>query len=87
MDKMDFKSFDFSCDSQVKMLDVNSSGTGDVHKSFINFDPVVNLTLIKKMSELHGPITGPVSEWYIENSAKYPETTECISTSKLNKNK
>jgi hypothetical protein len=78
---VDLKSFDFSCDTPVIMLDANADYSGNVHQYFTGYYSAINYELIKKMAEAHGPITGTVSEWYIENSARYPETTSCNTTS------
>jgi hypothetical protein len=58
-------------------LDANASVAGDIQSYLINYDLIINLALVRKIAAAHGPITGIVSEWYIENSARYPETTVC----------
>jgi penicillin V acylase-like amidase (Ntn superfamily) len=74
---LDIKACDFSCSTPVKMLDANALVTGDIQSYLIDYDAAMNSALIRKIAEAHGPITGTVPEWYIENSARYPETTVC----------
>jgi choloylglycine hydrolase len=71
------KSYNFSCASPVKILDVNANVSGDIHEYFIDYSFESNLELIKKMADICGPVTGIVPESFVQSSAAYPETTGC----------
>jgi choloylglycine hydrolase len=43
---IDFASFDFSCSTPVKVLDIHSDGSGDVAEKFVNYSEDLNKQLI-----------------------------------------
>ncbi|MET0752935.1 MAG: linear amide C-N hydrolase, partial [Pyrinomonadaceae bacterium] len=45
---VDVKSFDYTCGSAVKMLDINSKETGDVTSKFIDYTRAANRDLIER---------------------------------------
>ncbi|MGB5745794.1 MAG: linear amide C-N hydrolase [Desulfobacterales bacterium] len=44
---VDLKSFDFTCSTPVKILDINSSLSGDVTEEFTDYTPQINNDLVK----------------------------------------
>jgi penicillin V acylase-like amidase (Ntn superfamily) len=74
-----FNGFQFDCHTPVKILDISSSGKGDVTASFSNYTFEANIDLIRKTySETR--FTQNVPEDKIRQVAHYPETLTCVST-------
>jgi penicillin V acylase-like amidase (Ntn superfamily) len=78
----DFNSFDFSCQTGSKALDINTSSTGDVTSLFINYTTQINEQLITEAwadlgyTNVYRPALTLISE--------YPKTFECTITSITN---
>jgi len=45
---LDFKSFNFSCNTPVKLFDINSDISGDITDKFLNYSEELNKDFIKK---------------------------------------
>jgi choloylglycine hydrolase len=73
------KSFDFSCKTPVKILDIQTDLSGDVTKNFIDYTQQINRKLIgnafKKSSVL--PELSGLPEEVLDAISRYPETTIC----------
>jgi choloylglycine hydrolase len=77
----DLKSFDFSCATPVRVLDVQAELSGDISDEFINYTYQINRNLIgeayRKITE--ALIGGPFSNFTLDTKARYPdEMTSCI---------
>jgi len=72
---VDMDQFDFSCTTPVKILDLNTSQSGDVSSYFIDYDYTLNVSILKNSAEKLAPYVGSTSEWAVERMARYPETT------------
>jgi hypothetical protein len=79
---VDFRSFNFACDTPVKIFDLNNQFSGNVQYHFIDYDSNINRASIINIFEKIGPYFGYVSDWVKETMAEYPETTTCISEGK-----
>jgi len=71
----DMSSFDFSCNTPVKVLDIQEDLSGDVAGDFIDYTYDLNRALIDK--------TLDASDEARDIHAHYPETTECINACAL----
>ena len=69
-------SFDFSCKTPVKVLDVNEDLTGEVTSKFIDYTHQMNRNLIGKAFKNHVFLRS-VPENDLDTIARYPETTIC----------
>jgi len=83
---VDFKDFDFSCQTAVKVLDINSGDTGNVSTEFVPYTVAFNreqVTRIYSLYNQHSNLTGKTySQETIEGIIAYPETTICNVASK-----
>ena len=66
---VDMSSFDFSCKTPVKVLDIQEDFSKDVSSKFINYTNTINREFIRK--------TLRDSDEVKEYIAKYPDTTVC----------
>jgi len=66
---IDLNSFNFSCKTPVKLLDINAALSGDVTKKFTDYSYERNRGDIKKVWD--------IPEEALNVSARYPETTIC----------
>jgi len=73
---IDLSSFDFSCTTPVKVLDVTANLSGDVSNDFSDYTYEINLELFKKNAEYIN-FTGEV----LDIITHYPETTNCTEIS------
>ena len=71
----DMNSFDFSCQTPVRVLDIQEDLSGNVAGDFIDYTYEINRTLIGKT--LHA------SDEVLDALAGYPETTVCADTCEL----
>ena len=62
---VDFKSFNFSCETPVKMFNINKEFKGNTQDQFIDYDSDLNYKLIYAPASL------------IKSIANYPKTTVC----------
>jgi penicillin V acylase-like amidase (Ntn superfamily) len=76
---INLKSFDFSCKTPVKVLDIQTDLSGNVTNNFIDYTQQVNRKLIgnafKKVS-VH-PEASVMPEEALDAISRYPETTIC----------
>lgn len=73
---IDFSAFDYSCDTPVKVLDINAGQTGDVTAMFTDYTYETNYDLIDRVySETDFLKTTPDSVRAVV--ARYPETLSC----------
>jgi choloylglycine hydrolase len=72
----DLNAFDFSCDTPVKVLDINAEGSGEITNNFIEYTRQLNRNLIgnayKKTEFLAG-----VPDEVLDQIADYPESIIC----------
>ena len=64
-------SFDFSCKTPIKILDIQADLSGDVSKKFIDYTQQINRKLLGNTPLLNLP------EDVLDKLSKYPETTIC----------
>ena len=69
---LDLKSFDFSCTTPVKVLDINASFSGDVTNKFFDYTKEINRNLVEKLKDSYNT---PAKK--IEAIWEYPESTIC----------
>ena len=66
---INMNSFDFSCKTPVRVLDVNADCSGDVSSRFINYTYKINRELVGKTIDQPDEV--------LDDIARYPETTIC----------
>lgn len=69
----DLRSFDFSCNAPVKVLDINAELSGNVTKNFLNYTKQINRSLVEELKHCYN-----TSEESIELISQAPERTSCI---------
>jgi len=70
----DLESFDFFCDTPLKVLDINAELSGNVKKHFIDYTKQINRRLVQELKHYYEN----VSEESIEFISQAPERTICI---------
>jgi choloylglycine hydrolase len=76
---INLKSFDFTCKTPVKVLDVQTDLSGDVTKNFIDYTQQINRKLIEntfRKAYLIPALSG-MPEKALDAISRYPETTIC----------
>ena len=76
---VDMSSFDFSCQTPVKVLDIQADLSGNVAGDFIDYTYELNRTVIGKTL----PYIYPYPDEVMDALAHYPETCECIDACAL----
>ena len=76
---VDMSSFDFSCQTPVRVLDIQEDLSGNVADDFIDYTYELNRTLIGKTI----PPMYPYPDEVLDAIAHYPETTECAGACAL----
>lgn len=78
---LDLKDFDFSCGTDVLVLDINSPGSGNARAAFVPYTSDFNRRLVERTYGIynqHSPILGKsYSQEMIQGIIAYPETTLC----------
>jgi hypothetical protein len=69
---MDLYSFDFSCQSPVKVLDMSLDGSGDMKDNFQDYTSKMNQDL-----DRHSFKESNLPDHILEQFSKYPERTRC----------
>ena len=69
---INLSSFNFSCKTPVKVLDINDDLSGDVENSFIDYTYEINRDLIEKSYNLYD-----FTDEILDYIAHYPESTVC----------
>jgi penicillin V acylase-like amidase (Ntn superfamily) len=85
---VDFKDFDFSCQTPVEVLDINSADTGNVRSAFTSYTAAINSDIVTRTfadynSDQYNTIIGKkFSADTINAVAAFPESTFCeVNTS------
>lgn len=81
---LDFKAFDFSCKTPVKMLDIHFGRSGAVEKDFRDYSLQYNRECARKnfVAGNYEPVFtshGSTLEAAVQRFAQYPESTKCQS--------
>ena len=75
--QLDLRSFDFSCTSPVKVLDINGDQSGDVSGAFINYTEEINRTMIEA-SFRNTPFLATMPGDVLRELSRYPDTNTCL---------
>lgn len=73
---VDLRGFDFSCQTPIKVLDLEEPGSGDVTPDFKNYTQKLNLDLIRYSFKKTRFLAG-VPDKDLEALSKYPEKARC----------
>jgi penicillin V acylase-like amidase (Ntn superfamily) len=78
---VDFKDFDFSCKTDVKVMDINEGDTGNVHAAFVPYTTDLNRKFVTRIYSLYNEHSDFIGKTYsqdtIDGIIAYPETTIC----------
>jgi penicillin V acylase-like amidase (Ntn superfamily) len=74
---LDLKDFDFSCQTDVEVLDINSADSGNVRSSFVPYTTALNSALVKHAYEVYSSYGYSASEETINEIIAFPESTIC----------
>jgi penicillin V acylase-like amidase (Ntn superfamily) len=74
--RVDFAKFSFSCDTPVKVLNINAAQSGDVSQRFIKYSTSINRNLVQQ-SYRNTPFLTNTPEAEIDVVSKHPETFSC----------
>ncbi len=69
-------SLDFSCKTPVKVQDIQKDLFGDISDKFVNYTYKINRDMVEKTKRL--PDNFFRSDKFLDDIAKYPDTTVCI---------
>lgn len=85
---VDFRDFDFSCGTDVMVLDINSADTGNVHSAFIPYTVDVNRDLIAGTYTLYNQYSTYIGKSYSQDTIDaiimFPESTFCDGSNIIN---
>ncbi len=77
----DFKDFDFSCQTDVEVLDINGAGTGNVRAAFVPYTIDFNRDFVTRIYSLYNQYSDFIGKSYsqdtIDGIIAYPESTIC----------
>ena len=78
---VDLKDFDFSCQSEVKVLDINEGIAGNVHAEFVPYTIDFNRKYVTRIYALYNQYSDFIAQEYsqerIDGIIAYPESTIC----------
>jgi choloylglycine hydrolase len=72
----DLTAFDFSCDTPVKVLDINADGSGDITNNFVDYARQLNRNLIGTAYR-ETDFLADVPDEVLDQIADYPESIIC----------
>ena len=78
----DVKDFDFSCQADVEVLDINGAGTGDVRSKFVPYTTALNRALIEETYAVYASYGVTTPEETINEIIAFPDTTTCADSDK-----
>ena len=73
----DLKSFDLSCEKPVRVLDINTTLSGDITDKFIDYTYQINRNIVGEAFR-KTPVISAEPVYVLDMRSKYPETTSCI---------
>ena len=80
---VDLKDFDFSCRTPVEVLDINSSGSGNMRTAFVPYTVALNRGLVTRTYALYNESSDYIGRQYsqetIDGIIAFPESTLCTS--------
>jgi penicillin V acylase-like amidase (Ntn superfamily) len=76
--RVDFTKFSFSCDTPVKVLNINASQSEDVSQRFIKYSISINRNLVQQ-SYRNTPFLTNTPEAEIDLVSRHPETFSCLA--------
>jgi penicillin V acylase-like amidase (Ntn superfamily) len=74
---LELKDFDFSCQTDVEVLDINSGDTGNVRSAFVPYTTTLNSALVKHAYEVYSSYGFTTPEETINEIIAFPESTSC----------
>jgi penicillin V acylase-like amidase (Ntn superfamily) len=74
---LDFKDFDFSCQTDVEVLDINGPGSGNVRSAFVPYTTSFNREMVKRTYDIYASYGSQTPEDEIERIIAFPDTTTC----------
>ena len=78
---VDFKDFDFSCKTDVQVMDINDGEEGNLRTAFIPYTTDLNRKFVTRIYSLYNEYTDFIGKEYsqdtIDGIIVYPESTIC----------
>jgi penicillin V acylase-like amidase (Ntn superfamily) len=78
----DINSFDYSCLTDVDVLDINGEGSGDVRSRFVPYTTAINRALVEEVYDTYASYGDSTPKETIEELIAFPETTICMDGDK-----
>ena len=75
---VDLKDFDFSCQTQVEVLDLSRGEAGNVRSEFVPYTSSLNAELVRYIFGIYSSHGIPTSNELIEKIIAFPESTTCV---------
>src|ERR1039458_6949167 len=70
---LDFKDFDFSCQTDVEVLDINGPGSGNVRSAFVPYTTSFNREMVKRTYDIYASYGSQTPEDEIERIIAFPD--------------
>ena len=78
---VDFKDFDFSCKTDVKVMDINEGAMGNVHAAFVPYTIELNRKFVTRIYSLYNEYNDLIGKTYSQETIDaiivFPESTVC----------
>ena len=74
----DMKSFDYSCLTNVDVLDINGEGSGDVRSKFVPYTTAINRAFVEEVYNTYASYGHPTDQEAIDEIIAFPDTTICM---------
>jgi hypothetical protein len=78
---VDFTDFDFSCRTEVEVLDINSADTGNVRSAFVPYTTAFNRDMVTRTYTLYNQYSYLIGRQFSEDTINgiiaFPESTIC----------
>jgi penicillin V acylase-like amidase (Ntn superfamily) len=74
----DRKSFDYSCLTNVEVLDINGEGSGDVRSKFVPYTTAINRAFVEEVYNTYASYGHPTDQETIDEIIAFPDTTICM---------
>jgi penicillin V acylase-like amidase (Ntn superfamily) len=79
----DLNDFDFSCQTEVEVLDINAPGSGDVRSKFVPYTTGLNRALVEETYGVYASYgVFPTSPETLDEIINFPDTTTCADGDK-----
>jgi hypothetical protein len=78
----DMKSFDYSCLTDVDVLDINGEGSGDVRSKFVPYTTALNRAFVEEVYGVYASYGVTTPQETLDEIIAFPDTTICMDGDK-----